>query len=147
MRVIVDLVLNHTSSQHPWFIEANSNPQSRYRNWYVWSDTDPATLASGKWRLLFRPVLRLHARPELSQPEVTAEMEKMARFWLNDIGIDGFRVAAKQLMRKMGKPRTPRTHEWLKASTALIKPTNQCICRGEVFGAGGLIAKTYTGIG
>src|SRR5919198_1123642 len=38
MHIIIDLVLNHTSSQHPWFVDANSTPDSKYRNWYVWSD-------------------------------------------------------------------------------------------------------------
>jgi alpha-amylase len=149
MRVIIDLVLNHTSSQHPWFIEANSNPQSKYRNWYVWSDTDPGDGwhpgIGGYYFGLFCDCM-----PDLNyrNPEVTAEMEKMARFWLNDIGIDGFRVdAAKHLIEESGKiENTAATHEWLKGfydAYKADKPNAYAV--GEVYGAGGLIAKTYTG--
>ena len=42
IRVIIDLVVNHTSDQHPWFQEARRDPKSRYRDWYVWSDKKPA---------------------------------------------------------------------------------------------------------
>ncbi len=117
MRIIIDLVLNHTSSQHPWFVEANSNPQSKYRDWYVWSETDQGNGwhagKSGYYFGLFSEVM-----PDLNyrNPEVTAQMEKMARFWLNEVGIDGFRLdAAKHLIEENGKTEnTTATHEWLK---------------------------------
>ena len=41
MHIIIDLVINHTSSKSPWFEDANSNPDSAYRDWYIWADTDP----------------------------------------------------------------------------------------------------------
>src|SRR5687767_9581426 len=47
MRVILDLVINHTSTQHPWFKAARANPKSKYRNWYVWSDDRPADHDTG----------------------------------------------------------------------------------------------------
>ncbi len=42
MRVILDLVVNHTSNEHPWFKDARRNPDSHYRDWYIWSKTRPA---------------------------------------------------------------------------------------------------------
>ena len=80
MRVLIDLVVNHTSNQHPWFQEACRDPQSKYRDWYVWSKKKPKDAASGvvfpgvqksTWTyektarsLVFSPLLRLSARPQ-----------------------------------------------------------------------------------
>jgi alpha-glucosidase len=107
LRVIVDWVPNHTSDQHPWFIESRSGRGSPKRDWYVWRDgrdgappnnwrrsfgTGPAwTLdeASGQWYLhLFLP-----EQPDLdwSNPSVRAAMEDVLGFWL-DRGVDGFRI-------------------------------------------------------
>ncbi len=47
MRVLIDLVVNHTSDQHPWFQEARRDPQSKYRDWYVWSKKKPKDADSG----------------------------------------------------------------------------------------------------
>ena len=47
MRVLIDLVVNHTSDEHPWFQDACRNPQSNYRDWYVWSEKRPKDAASG----------------------------------------------------------------------------------------------------
>ncbi|HVT99697.1 MAG TPA: alpha-amylase family glycosyl hydrolase, partial [Acidobacteriaceae bacterium] len=47
MRLIVDLVVNHTSNEHPWFRDACSNPQSKYRDWYVWSNSRPKDANKG----------------------------------------------------------------------------------------------------
>jgi glycosidase len=74
-------------------------------------------------------------------------MEKMARFWLDDVGIDGFRVdAAKHLIEENGKTEnTPATHEWFKGFYSAYKADKpDAYAVGEVFGAGGLLAKAYT---
>ena len=47
IRLLLDLVVNHTSDQHPWFLSARSDPQSPYRDWYIWSDTEPADRRQG----------------------------------------------------------------------------------------------------
>src|SRR3954451_18020219 len=47
LRVMLDLVVNHTSDQHPWFLDARSDPRSRFRDWYVWSETEPANRETG----------------------------------------------------------------------------------------------------
>ena len=47
IKVIIDLVVNHTSDEHPWFLDAGSSPDSPYRDWYEWSDTEPADRRQG----------------------------------------------------------------------------------------------------
>lgn len=107
IRVILDLVVNHTSSEHPWFLEAQADPASPKRNWYVWADEGanvhavsavggPAWHAvdSGHYLGIF-----WGGMPDLNpdNPEVLAEMLEVAAFWL-DLGVDGFRLdAAKHL--------------------------------------------------
>ena len=84
IRVIIDLVVNHTSDQHPWFQSARADPESPYRDWYVWSDDEPSDRRQGMvfpgyqettWtfdergrRLVLPPLLRLPARPQHGQP-------------------------------------------------------------------------------
>jgi maltose alpha-D-glucosyltransferase / alpha-amylase len=109
MRVIIDLVVNHTSNEHPWFQEACRNSQSRYRDWYVWSKKKPKNTASG---VVFPGVQKstwtyekaakawyFHRfydfQPDLNteHPEVQAEILKIMGFWLQ-LGVDGFRMDA-----------------------------------------------------
>ncbi len=114
MRVIVDYVLNHTSDQHPWFVESRSSRESPKRDWYVWRDgrdggpptnwisvfSGPAWSYddhTGQWyRHTYLP-----EQPDLNwrNPLVVEAMLDVARFWL-DLGADGFRVdAAHQMMK------------------------------------------------
>src|SRR6185503_8024835 len=110
LRVITELVLNHTSDQHPWFQRARrAKPGSRWRNFYVWSD-DPQKYAGvpiifngvevSNWTL--DPVAESHYwhrfflhQPDLSyeNPDVRAAMFKVVDFWL-DLGVDGLRLDA-----------------------------------------------------
>jgi maltose alpha-D-glucosyltransferase/alpha-amylase len=132
IRVIADLVLNHTSDQHPWFQEARRNPESPYRNYYVWSDTDQKYLGV---RIIFKdteqsnwswdPVARQYFwhrfythQPDLNydNPAVQEEILKVVAFWL-DHGIDGFRVdAVPYLIEREGTSceNLPETHEFLR---------------------------------
>ncbi len=150
MHIIIDLVLNHTSSQHPWFVEANGDPSSPYHDYYVWSDTGDG---SGGWhagRQGFYFGLFWEGMPDLNynNPAVTADMLKVTDFWLNQIGVDGFRVdAAKHLIEEGDKrENTPATHEWYKGFyTAYKEQSPQAYTVGEVFGAGSSVIKSYTG--
>jgi alpha-glucosidase len=114
IRVIVDWVPNHTSDQHPWFVEARSSRESAKRDWYIWVDGEPATKpnnwkaafggdawtwddATGQWYLhLFLPT-----QPDLNwrHPEVAAAMHDTLRFWI-DRGVDGFRIDVVQGLGK-----------------------------------------------
>ena len=109
MRVIVDLVVNHTSDQHPWFQSARSDLNSPFRDWYVWSEEKPADIEEG---IVFPGVQKgvwtydrlakawyMHRfykfQPDLNttNPAVRAEILKIMGFWLA-LGVSGFRVDA-----------------------------------------------------
>jgi alpha-amylase len=123
IKVIVDLVMNHTSSQNPWFKDATT-PGSKHDDWYVWSDQNPGWLGpSGQ--VVWHPEgnrwfygVFWEGMPDLNlrNPAVTAELEDVARFWLDDMGVDGFRLdAAKHLIEdgKDAQTNTPETKAWL----------------------------------
>ena len=108
IRVILDLVLNHTSDQHPWFIESRSSRDNPKRDWYVWrdgKDNGPpnnwlSTFGGSAWE--YDPASDQYyyhfffkQQPDLNwrNPEVKQAMFDAARFWL-DLGVDGFRLDA-----------------------------------------------------
>ena len=109
MRVLIDLVVNHTSNEHAWFREACRNPQSKYRDWYVWSGKKPKNAASGvvfpgvqKSTWSYEKTARAYYfhrfydfQPDLntSHPDVQAEILKIMGFWL-ELGVSGFRMDA-----------------------------------------------------
>jgi len=109
MRVLIDLVVNHTSDQHPWFQDARSNPDSKYRDWYVWADKKPPNADDGvvfpgvqKSTWSFDKVARrwyfhrfYEFQPDLntSNPLVQAEILKVMGFW-TQLGVSGFRMDA-----------------------------------------------------
>jgi maltose alpha-D-glucosyltransferase/alpha-amylase len=132
IRIIADLVMNHTSDQHPWFQEARRDRSSPRRNYYVWSDTDQVYKGT---RIIFRdtetsnwtwdPVARQYYwhrffshQPDLNydNPAVHQEMLDIMAFWL-DRGIDGFRVdAVPYLYEREGTncENLPETHGFLR---------------------------------
>ncbi len=138
IRVIIDLVLNHTSDQHPWFIESRSSKNNPKRHWYVWSDTDQRYRNT---RVIFRdtepsnwtfdPISKefywhrfYTEQPDLNfdNPEVQDEMLDVMRFWLN-MGIDGFRVdAAPYLFEREGTncENLLETHEYMKRIRQMV---------------------------
>ena len=109
LQVIIDWVPNHTSDQHPWFIDARSGAGSRHRNWYVWRDARPDGAPPNNWVAAFdlsAPTWTfdepsgqwyLHlfdtGQPDLNwdEPDVVRAMHHVLRFWL-DRGVDGFRA-------------------------------------------------------
>jgi maltose alpha-D-glucosyltransferase/alpha-amylase len=129
LRVITELVLNHTSDQHPWFKEARSSHDNPKRDYYVWSDTDDRYRGV---RIIFRdtemsnwawdPVSKAYYwhrffshQPDLNydNPAVREEIWRVMRFWL-ELGVDGFRVdAVPYLVEREGTSceNLPETHE------------------------------------
>ena len=109
LRVLIDLVVNHTSNEHPWFQEARRDPKSKYRDWYVWSKKKPRDAASGvafpgvqKSIWTYDPVTKQYYfhrfygfQPDLNtaNPEVQAEILRIMGFWLQ-LGVSGFRMDA-----------------------------------------------------
>jgi len=107
IKVIMDLVINHTSSQHPWFIESAEDPNSPKRNWYHWVDdikeVNKISAIGGKaWHHkngAYYLGIFWDGMPDLNldNPEVRAEMIRVGQFWLKK-GVDGFRLdAAKHI--------------------------------------------------
>jgi maltose alpha-D-glucosyltransferase / alpha-amylase len=124
IRVIIDLVVNHTSDAHPWFRDARSSPDSPYRDWYVWADKKPANAGKG---MVFPGVQKstwtrdpqarawyFHRfydfQPDLntSNPRVQAEILKIMGFWIQ-LGVSGFRMDAVPFViaTKGAKVKTP----------------------------------------
>ncbi len=143
IRIIIDLVLNHTSSKHPWFRQA-IDPKSTYHDWYIWSDTDPGY--PGPWgEQVWYPLngkyyyaLFWDQMPDLNyrNPNVTTEMEKVTKFWL-DLGLDGFRLdAAKHLIEvQTVQADSELTHQWLQQYYSFYKNINpNAITIGELNG-------------
>lgn len=138
IRVITDLVMNHTSMDHPWFQASRSSRDNPYRDYYVWSDTDQKYKDT---RIIFLDTEpsnwtwdeqtqqyywhRFYAsQPDLNfdNPKVQEEMINIARFWL-DLGIDGFRAdAVPYLFEREGTncENLPETHEYLKKLRAFM---------------------------
>ena len=156
MHVILDMVLNHTSSQNPWFFSANSDPQSSYRNWYIWSDTNPGYMGpngSIPWyqgQHGFYYAIFSAGMPDLNytNPTVTAEMDKVIGFWLKDVGVDGFRLDAINFLIEEGQKQanTQSTHNWLKSFYTTYKADKaDAFTVGEVYNADATLAATYTG--
>lgn len=132
IKVIVEMVLNHTSDQHPWFQESRSSRDNPRRDWYVWSETD--TLYKGT-RIIFidtemsnwawDPISKSYYwhrffshQPDLNydNPIVREQMWSVMKFWL-DLGIDGFRLdAVPYLVEREGTSceNLPETHVIIK---------------------------------
>ncbi len=107
IRVMIDLVLSHTSDQHPWFRESRADRSNPRADWYVWADPKPDGTVPNNWPSVFggpawawdgrRMQYYLHnflsSQPDLNfhNPEVQAALLDVARFWL-DRGVDGFRL-------------------------------------------------------
>jgi maltose alpha-D-glucosyltransferase/alpha-amylase len=138
IRVLTELVTNHTSDQHPWFQEARQDPTSPRHHYYVWSDTDQRYQSA---RVIFTdtersnwtwdPVAKKYYwhrffshQPDLNydNPEVQEVMLSVMKFWL-DKGVDGFRVdAVPYLFEREGTSceNLPETHAYMKRLRAEI---------------------------
>lgn len=126
IRVIIDLVVNHTSDQHPWFKESRSDPNSKYRDWYIWSDKKPTHANTG---MVFPGVQKstwsydkearawyFHRfydfQPDLntSNPHVQSEILKIMGFWIQ-LGVSGFRMDAVPFVISTKGPRVKKPVE------------------------------------
>lgn len=93
IRVILDIVANHTSSKHPFFIDASTNVDSKYRNWYVWSDKKDKKFHESPTGFYYAHFVNTKPDLNLENPEVIEYLKSVMRFWL-DVGVDGFRFDA-----------------------------------------------------
>ncbi|HEX7950719.1 MAG TPA: alpha-amylase family glycosyl hydrolase [Candidatus Limnocylindrales bacterium] len=145
IRVIVDMVLNHTSSQNAWFTDAVAGGPRR--DWYVWATSNPgwpSPVGDGDpWRLASNGQWYYGAFSEsmpdlnLRNADATAAVTEIARFWLTEMGVDGFRLdAARDLIEDgpQAQVNTPETLAWLarfKQAVNAAKPDAMTV--GEVW--------------
>ncbi len=122
IRVLVDLVLNHTSSEHPWFQEALRDTASPRRGWYRWAPTQGGACPNNWHKSPVRDEcyfgLFWSGMPDLNyeNPAVLDEMKRVARFWLDSMHVDGFRLDAVRHLVEVGNEvsNTPGTHQVLR---------------------------------
>lgn len=138
LRIVIDLVMNHTSDQHPWFQASRTDPDGPYGDFYVWRDTDEeysdariifVDTETSNWTLdPMRKQYYWHRffshQPDLNfeNPDVQEAMIDVLRFWL-DMGIDGFRLdAVPYLFEEEGTncENLPRTHEFLRYVRSVV---------------------------
>ena len=132
IRVIADMVMNHTSDQHPWFVESRQDRTNPKADWYVWGDdperwsearvifldTEPSNWSWDPQREQYYRHRFFHHQPDLNydNPAVADAMLDVVRFWL-DLGLDGFRLdAVPYLFERDGSngENLPETHEYLR---------------------------------
>lgn len=156
IKVLVDMVLNHSSSEHPYFQAALRDTASPYRAWYRWSPTKPAELnpwGQSNWHK--SPVrdewyygFFWGGMPDLNYENraVVDEAKKIARFWLKDMGADGFRLdAVPYLVEEPGHiDHSPGTHRVLREYGAYVRrvaPRSYTV--GEVSESGRVLYDYY----
>jgi alpha-amylase len=147
IKVVMDLVMNHTSTQNPWFKEAAASKDSKYRNYYLWADkdtdvTEGSAISAQPWVPLGQDhyyALFWEGMPDLNfdNKDVREEMKKVAKFYL-DMGMDGFRLdAAMHIYREADK-----NVQWWKEFNDYVKSQNkEAVLVGEVWDKTPTIAK------
>jgi glycosidase len=156
IKVLVDLVLNHTSSEHPFFRQALHDPASPYREWFRWSSRHPGVnnvWGGDHWHR--SPVRDEYyygffwsGMPDLNyeSPAVLEEAKRVARFWLEEMGADGFRLdAIRHLVEgEREEANTPGTHAVLRELGAYVRrEAPQAFTIGEVWDSTGALLAYY----
>ena len=152
MRVIADLVVNHTSAEHPWFVEARGSRESPKRDWYIWLDEPPPDAKEGVvfpdqetslWEYdrtteqYYMHQFYKH-QPDLNvaNPEVRDEIARIMGYWM-ELGLSGFRVDAVPFLieakRPLDKVALPDPHDYLADLAAFLRRRNgEAVLLGEV---------------
>ncbi|WP_133552226.1 alpha-amylase family glycosyl hydrolase [Algoriphagus boseongensis] len=164
IKIVIDMIINHTSNQHPWFLEAKSSRDNPYRDYYVWAQKD--TIAD----FLNKKVITLDSdniqqwhdpgigedfyygffwggMPDLNfdNPKVREEIFEIGRFWLEEVGVDGFRLDAAKHIFPDDRPLD--NHEFWKefrAKMEAIKPDIYLV--GEVYDKKEVVAPYLPGL-
>jgi glycosidase len=161
IRVILDLVINHVSYHHPWFVEASANPQSPKRDWFIWKDTVPDWKGPWNENVWWRVGEKRHgeAAPKAGEtaggpfyygifsptmPDINYRNEQASdavldavRYWITKEDVDGYRLDAIRHLVEDGpiQENTPETHAWLKKFRAAYKKARpDAFTIGEVWG-------------
>ncbi len=164
IHVVMDMVLNHSSSKHPWFIDAKTNENSPYRDYYVWTDKDdPQTKAPVKkisgdsdnsrhWNKVDGSDNLYYSyfggnMPDLNfdNPKLRKEVFKIGQYWLKDIGVDGFRLDAARHI--FPDERAADNHNWwIYFRQEMQKVKNDAYIIGEVWAPAEVVGPYLKGI-
>ena len=164
IRIVMDLVINHCSSEHPWFVDAVSSKDSKYRDYYVWANIDSIRddIAKKVITLDSDNITQWHqaegndeyyygffngGMPDLNydNPELRKEVIEIGRFWLEEVGVDGFRLdAAKHIFPD---ERATDNHAWwLEFGNAMKQIKADVYLVGEVWGNAELVGPYLKGL-
>lgn len=162
IKILMDLVVNHTSDEHKWFIEAKKSKDNEYRDYYIWRDPvdghEPndlgSTFSGSAWQYdetTGQYYLHLFSKkqPDLNweNEKVRSEVYKMMNFWV-DKGIGGFRMDVIDLIGKvpdeMITGNGPKLHEYLQEMNKAALEGNDLLTVGETWGATPEVAKLYS---
>ncbi|MEZ8052004.1 MULTISPECIES: alpha-glucosidase [Vibrio] len=166
IKIVMDLVVNHTSDEHRWFEQARSSKDNPYRNYYIWRDAKPdgsapddqgSIFGGSAWQwdeLTQQYYFHLFSKrqPDLNweNPKVQEEVHTMMNWWI-DLGIGGFRLDVIDLIGKeIDKGITgngPRLHKLLQQMNQATFGNKDLLTVGETWGATPEIAKLYSGQG
>ena len=162
IKILMDLVVNHTSDEHKWFIEAKKSKDNEYRDYYIWRDPvdghEPndlgSTFSGSAWQYdetTGQYYLHLFSKkqPDLNweNEKVRNEVYKMMNFWV-DKGIGGFRMDVIDLIGKvpddMITGNGPKLHEYLQEMNKAALEGKDLLTVGETWGATPEVAKLYS---
>lgn len=158
IRIILDLVLNHSSSQHPWFLESQKGDSAK-RDWYLWSDKqlDWPRPWGGKQNTWHQQGddwyygIFWSGMPDLdyTSPAVRDEMYDVARYWLDEFGVDGFRLDAVRYVVETGPDGLQDTAEtlafWEEFSTGIAAYRPDALLLGEAWVSNSVAAQYQVG--
>lgn len=162
IKIIMDLVVNHTSDEHKWFIEAKKSKDNAYRDYYIWRDPVDGGVPNSLGSIFSGPAweydkasgqyfLHLFSKrqPDLNweNPKVRQEVYDMMNFWL-DKGVGGFRMDVIDLIGKIPDQEItgngPKLHEYLQEMNQKTFGSHDVLTVGETWGATPEIAKLYS---
>lgn len=162
IKIMMDLVLNHTSDEHPWFKEAKKSKSNPYRDYYIWEDSKDGQVPNDLQSTFSGPAWEFHEetnqyylhlfskkQPDLNwaNPQVRKELYQIINFWLEK-GVGGFRFDVIDLIGKVPEKlitsNGPRLHEYLQEMNQATFGKRNIITVGETWGATPEIAKLYS---
>ncbi|GAA4299849.1 alpha-amylase family glycosyl hydrolase [Nibribacter koreensis] len=164
INVVMDMVINHSSSEHPWFKDAAKNENSLYRDYYVWTHkTDPQAQKEGKvtggdsgntqhWHTVPGSDYLYYGyfyggMPDLNfdSPKLRNEIFKIGRYWLQDVGVDGFRLDAARHIFPDERPYD--NHRWWEYfRNEMVKAKPDVYLVGEVWATSDIVAPYMKGL-
>lgn len=163
IKVIIDLVLNHSSELHPWFQQAIHQPDSKFRDYYVWSADEKAMAKDPEWHWHKSPLesnkipshlssekyygFFWHGMPDLNlaNPDVQEEIMKIGTYWLEEMKVDGFRLDAVKFFFR--EDQQAENHAFVKVFGDQMRSVNPDVFLvGEVWDSSAVIAPFLQGL-